>query len=93
MLDDFYLEPKTQKFYIATMPEYILNADNIWDLGPVVQSWVSANPGLTFYSILVCVFLNVCSFQNFRKQNSNCSKRDFRRNTFKFINKLLGRLL
>ena len=66
MLDDFYLEPKTQKFYIATMPEYILNADNIWDLGPVVQSWVSANPGLTFYSILVCVFVNVCVSVRFK---------------------------
>lgn len=31
--------------------------------GPVVKSWVRANP------VLVSVFLHVCFFQNFRNQN------------------------
>ena len=48
-----------------------LNQRNIGDLGPVVQSWVKANPGLKLYSILVCAFVNVCSLQNFGKQNSS----------------------
>jgi hypothetical protein len=43
------------------------------DPGPVVQSWVSANPGLKIFrtrpALLLCVFLHTC-FQNFRKENS-----------------------
>ena len=37
----------------------------------VVQSWVSANPGLKFNSLLqnISVFAQVWLFQNFRNQN------------------------
>jgi hypothetical protein len=29
MLGNFYLEPKIQEFYIATMPEHMINTDNV----------------------------------------------------------------
>ncbi len=29
MLGNFYLEPKTQEFYIATMPGHIVNTDSV----------------------------------------------------------------
>ena len=30
MLGNFYLEPKTQEFYIATMPGHIVDTDSVY---------------------------------------------------------------
>jgi hypothetical protein len=56
-------------------------------LGPVVQRWVSANPGLKFNQLclIVYVFLHVHLFQNFREVNSYRSRQDFWRNMSKLI--------
>ena len=61
-------------------PEYILTCKYLpfmcalnyvhkYIQGPVVQSWVSANPGVNLTHCLVSVFLFLRFFQSFRNQN------------------------
>jgi hypothetical protein len=68
----YYSESLSEMLYPSTVPtpEFKL-------LGPVVQSTISANPGLNFNLLLkVNVFLHIYLFRYFREENSHWSRQD-----------------